>query len=160
MFLIQSTVTAVIHELLSYFFTSRTLSYYSLKIMMSASKGATKTPDCSGRRAHMMEQLRQLRSSVQCPVCLEVPRKGPIFICPNGHSVCRKCKRGQCPTCRAAMESTRNRVAEMAIAVIDHECSHDGCVEEFPLSELEKHEEECPYKPIQCIACSKSVTQT
>merc|ERR1712179_643703 len=42
-----------------------------------------------------------LKKMVECPICLEVPRKGPIFMCPNGHFLCKKCRRENCPTCRA-----------------------------------------------------------
>ena len=57
------------------------------------------------------------------------------------------------------MGSIRNRVAEMVINVIDHECSHDGCAEQIPLSQLKQHEEDCPFKPIFCPAasCNKNV---
>ena len=123
---------------------------------MSASKAPTKTPDGPGRMTYMMQQLR---GSVLCPVCLLIPSSRPIFSCPNGHSVCSKCKRNECPTCRAAMGSMRNRVAEMVINVIDHECSHDGCAEQIPLSQLHQHEEDCPFKPILCpsASCNKYV---
>ena len=123
---------------------------------MSASTVAITTPDGSGRMTYMMQQLR---GSVLCPVCLLIPSSRPIFSCPNGHSVCSKCKRNECPTCRAAMGSMRNRVAEMVINVIDHECSHDGCAEQIPLSQLKQHEEDCPFKPILCTAasCNKNV---
>jgi len=123
---------------------------------MSAFEAPTKTPDGPERMTYMMQYLR---SSVLCPVCLDVPSSGPIFICPNGHSVCSTCKRNKCPTCRAAMGSIRNRVAEMVINVIDHECSHDGCAEQIPLSQLHQHEEDCPFKPILCpgASCNKFV---
>ena len=49
-----------------------------------------------------------LRKQVQCPVCLDVPRKGPIFACPNGHIVCQSCKRGKCPICRVKAHYVAN----------------------------------------------------
>merc|ERR1719318_1363201 len=44
--------------------------------------------------------LEKLKENVECPVCMEIPRAGPMFVCPNGHFVCKKCKTGSCPTCR------------------------------------------------------------
>ena len=50
------------------------------------------------------EDVGTLRKRVECPVCLEIPRSGPVFVCKNGHFVCQKCKRGgNCPTCREVM---------------------------------------------------------
>ena len=40
------------------------------------------------------EDVGTLRKRVECPVCLEIPRSGPVFVCKNGHFVCQKCKRG------------------------------------------------------------------
>ena len=33
-----------------------------------------------------------VKKEVECPVCMEIPRKGPIYACPNGHLVCQRCK--------------------------------------------------------------------
>ena len=44
-----------------------------------------------------------LRSSLECPVCLEVPISGPFPQCRNGHLVCTKCKRSECPMCRVGL---------------------------------------------------------
>ena len=41
-----------------------------------------------------------LPPQVECPVCFDIPRKAPIPVCPNGHVVCVRCVRGECPTCR------------------------------------------------------------
>merc|ERR1719470_221816 len=38
----------------------------------------------------------QLKDKLECPVCLEIPRTGPVYICPNGHFVCKKTE--ACPT--------------------------------------------------------------
>jgi hypothetical protein len=34
-------------------------------------------------------------------VCLDVPKRGPVPVCANGHVVCSKCLRLECPTCRS-----------------------------------------------------------
>ena len=33
----------------------------------------------------------KLRKLVECPVCLKLPRKGPVPCCANGHLVCSTC---------------------------------------------------------------------
>ena len=33
----------------------------------------------------------KLRNLVECPVCLALPRKGPVPCCANGHLVCSPC---------------------------------------------------------------------
>ena len=45
------------------------------------------------------KKIDDMKKQIECPVCHEVPRTGPIFACPNGHLVCEKCKRESCPTC-------------------------------------------------------------
>lgn len=54
--------------------------------------------------------VAKLREMVECPVCLELPREGPVPVCPNGHVVCSPCLRRRrqiegelitsCPSCR------------------------------------------------------------
>ncbi len=34
-------------------------------------------------------------------MCLDVPKRGPVPVCANGHVVCSKCLRLECPTCRS-----------------------------------------------------------
>ena len=58
-------------------------------------------------------------TSLECPVCLEVPRvgAGPIFGCRNGHLLCQNCveKVKECPTCREKEIRCRNLFAERYI---------------------------------------------
>ena len=37
----------------------------------------------------MARQIEELRSELECPVCLEVATKAPIFKCSEDHLVCR-----------------------------------------------------------------------
>ena len=37
--------------------------------------------------------VKELRGSLQCPVCLEVIRSTPVPVCSNGHLVCNLCVR-------------------------------------------------------------------
>jgi len=39
-----------------------------------------------------VKKCRQLVSHLECPVCMELPRKGPIYGCANGHLVVRRKK--------------------------------------------------------------------
>jgi len=47
-------------------------------------------------------QIEELRLELECPVCLEVTTKAPIFKCSEDHLVCRECrpKLSECPQCR------------------------------------------------------------
>ena len=77
---------------------------------------ATKVKQLEKKLKLDIEKFDYLKKSVECPVCLEVPRKGPVFTCPNGHLVCQKCKREFCPTCREAMGDNKSL---MAVDVIE-----------------------------------------
>ena len=38
------------------------------------------------------KKIDDMKKQIECPVCLEVPRTGPVFVYPNGHFVCEQCK--------------------------------------------------------------------
>ena len=63
---------------------------------------AAKSPDIS---------LEDLRRALECPVCLETPKAGPLYQCENGHILCSECieKVQQCPQCRAKLPTTKIR---------------------------------------------------
>ena len=90
----------------------------------------------------LQEELRsekvkanELKRQIECPVCLEIPRAGPVYACPNGHLVCQKCKRKSCPTCREDLGDNKSLVA---VAIIER-ILHDklGCAGVKLLVELE-----------------------
>merc|ERR1712059_187624 len=90
--------------------------------------------------AKKQEDLVQLlRDKVECPVCLDVPRSFPIPVCPNGHVVCSKCVKKECPTCRVKMWYGKSTLAVAIIENIDHECEHEGCQDRFQFWELDSH---------------------
>jgi len=91
-----------------------------------------------------------LKEHVECPVCMEVPREGPIFACPNGHLVCQRCKVATCPVCREAMGQHRSLLAVAVIEKIHHDCKHDGCDEVFKLGNLSDHEKVCKHRSVCC----------
>jgi len=96
-----------------------------------------------------------LRSSLECPVCLEVPISGPFPQCKNGHLVCAKCKRSECPICRVGLFDEKSLLAVKILDNIEHICSQEGCNKLFSLDNLEKHMKVCSYRKIKCPAPSK-----
>jgi len=92
----------------------------------------------------------QLRDKLECPVCLEVPRAGPVHVCPNGHLVCTKCKTGSCPTCRVPMGANRSLLAVTVIENIGHECVYDDCSDLFTPDKLEQHAKICQHRTVTC----------
>merc|ERR1712126_329332 len=60
-------------------------------------------PENSELKNFMVRQIEELRSELECPVCLEVVTKAPIFKCSEDHLVCSQCrpKLSECPQCNA-----------------------------------------------------------
>eukprot|EP00092_Neocalanus_flemingeri_P004979 GFUD01005355.1.p1 GENE.GFUD01005355.1~~GFUD01005355.1.p1 ORF type:complete len:419 (+),score=103.30 GFUD01005355.1:64-1320(+) len=94
--------------------------------------------------------LCQMKEKIECPVCMEIPRSGPVYVCPNGHFVCKKCKTGSCPTCRVAMGDGKSLLAVLVIENIDHECKYDYCEEVLGFDKLEDHEKQCKHRIVSC----------
>ena len=94
------------------------------------------------------EFVLSLKDKTECPVCWEIPRTAPVPVCPNGHIVCRRCRRATCPTCRASMGEGKSLLAATIIEKVEHVCSFDDCNQLFPLGELENHEASCAYRKI------------
>jgi hypothetical protein len=85
-------------------------------------------------RGRLQEVLEEMRSKVECPVCLVVPRAGPVPVCPMGHFICSGCKerRGRegernCPTCRGPMGEAKSLLASVVIENVMHECNNKDC---------------------------------
>jgi len=100
-----------------------------------------------------------MKDKVECPVCLEIPRSGPIPVCPNGHFVCKKCKKDTCPTCRGDMNQGKSLMANILIEYIDHKCKFVKCDQSFKLADYEKHTKVCAHRTISCPAalCKEEV---
>ena len=102
--------------------------------------------------------MAELRTKVECPVCLAVPTKGPMASCPKGHLVCLPCHQRMvanelpnCPTCREPMGDTMNLLAKTVIENIEHECTNQGCDMRFSYQEITRHKEElCKYRMVLC----------
>jgi len=98
----------------------------------------------------MKKKVDDIKKQVECPVCFEVPREGSIFVCPNGHHVCQKCKRDSCPTCREAMGDRKSLVAVAVIERIPHDCKYVDCEENLALNNIAKHEKVCLHRVVDC----------
>jgi len=94
--------------------------------------------------------MEQLKDKIECPVCMEVPRRSPVPVCPNGHFVCSKCKAESCPSCRTNMGPGQSLLATIVIENIEHRCKFVDCVEKFTLGDVDKHEETCHYRTVCC----------
>ena len=102
--------------------------------------------------------MAELKSKVECPVCLTVPIGGQMLACPRGHLVCGPCRvkmtgEGQedCPVCREPMGKNKSLLAMVVIENMEHECTNTGCKEKLAYEEVTKHREElCKFRMIIC----------
>jgi hypothetical protein len=101
--------------------------------------------------------LEEMKSKVECPVCLVVPRAGPVPQCPRGHFLCSGCKavqeragRRDCPTCRGPMGEAHSLLASLVIENVQHDCSFKDCEVKVPLNEYERHQDLCGFRPVRC----------
>ena len=106
------------------------------------------------------KKMSQIMEMLECPVCLDYPRGGPIFNCSNGHIICCVCKpgvKGMCPTCRdtkITFNSFVKRLADRALKDIRKACkfSMHGCTKEDLPEHMTGHEERCQYRDVHCPA--------
>ena len=108
----------------------------------------------------------ELESSLQCPVCLTIPRALPVPACPAGHILCQGCRAqlSLCPTCRRpfpANSSLTNSIVGGLIEKVAHRCRHsvNKCEVRLRLAEIIKHEERCPERTVKCpyVKCGQEV---
>ena len=88
------------------------------------------------KQQHLMGQVKD---KLECPVHMEIPQSGPVPVCPNGHLVCKDCKRDSCPTCRAPMGGGRSLLAATIIQNIEQKCRFNECEEKFYLRNIAQH---------------------
>lgn len=109
------------------------------------------------------KKVENLKKHVECPICLEVPRKGPVYACPNGHFMCQGCYpyliAKFCLICGTAMGNNKSILAVAVIDSVLHDCKFYECEEEFPLNRIEQHEKVCNYRIVACPApdCNEKV---
>jgi len=92
----------------------------------------------------------QLKGKVECPVCLEIPRSSPAYVCPNGHIICKKCKTNSCPSCRVAMGTGKSLLAVTIMENVDHKCKFVDCEELYAMDKLDFHEKICKHRIVNC----------
>jgi len=99
----------------------------------------------------------KLRKLVECPVCLALPRKGPVPCCANGHLVCSPClgklreeNKLDCPTCREPFGEGKSLLAFAVAEEVQHECRHQGCTKTTPVDQIVQHEKECKWRLVLC----------
>ena len=101
------------------------------------------------------ELYEDIRSRLECPVCLKTIRSTPIKQCINGHIHCNDCrsKLEICPICRKNLSNTRNLFAEQTLMKIPIPCKFqdEGCHENFLFPKMEEHEKICKYRLVECV---------
>ncbi|XP_010917257.2 E3 ubiquitin-protein ligase SINAT2 isoform X2 [Elaeis guineensis] len=75
--------------------------------------------------------------------------------CPNGHTLCSKCKsrvNNRCPSCRHEINNIRCLALEKIAQSLDFPCSYQsqGCHEIFPYHDRLRHEHQCKFRPYNC----------
>lgn len=114
----------------------------------------------------MMSHDEQLAKAVECPVCLEIPRQGPINQCTNGHLICNACypKLTTCPVCKCvlAASATRCLLADLVLEFVPNTCKFHthGCDKVLISKARKEHEVICPFREVQCpnLNCHTKVT--
>lgn len=130
--------------------------------------GPTRLEDMQGAisvsrqgRAIPMEKLKEV---LECPVCLKIPRKGPIYQCEGGHCVCLDCygKLTKCPICKRPRSGIRSLVFEQCLAMLTHDCKfiEYGCLFEGTIDLLKFHEPDCLYRLVNCcvLECQTKIS--
>ncbi len=108
--------------------------------------------------------IDEVPSYFLCSVCLNVVEL-PVehTLCDN--NFCSNClsmlisRRSCCPLCRGCLKQSNirplHRILKVQYDSLKMKCMHanDGCNASFPLSEKERHENECNYHTIECQYC-------
>jgi len=104
----------------------------------------------------------QLRQALECPVCYHI-RRGPVFVCKRGHSVCGSClarlpaaPAQLCPLARCGYDAPprRNLTVERILAgsglALDCDHADRGCLVTGVEEVLEEHLLECSFREVPC----------
>jgi len=127
------------------------------KIMVEKTEAVTEKTRLKKQMENMRKFVVELQGAVECPVCLVVPREGPVPCCPAGHITCSPCLerwRGEgneeCPTCRLPMGEGKSLLARVVIEHMEHECSLEGCQAMVAHEGYKEHQEACTYRLVIC----------
>ena len=95
----------------------------------------------------------EVKKDLECPVCFEIPKEGPIYQCNQGHIHCKECrpKLKDCPVCRGNLGGSRNLMLEKIISRLILPCDfkHLGCSMVGQNTELQDHRKTCCFKPVE-----------
>jgi len=117
---------------------------------------SVKHQEANEDRKRKAEQLEWM----ECPVCLETPRKAPIYSCKKGHIICKDCQPrvGHCPTCRDKHIDCRSLIAEKLLETtlkdypLHCKFRAHGCSVQDLVENLENHETVCMFRSVKCPA--------
>jgi len=96
--------------------------------------------------------LETINDILECVICLEVPRKNPIYQCDNGHLLCVNCHQRikNCPMCKLDLRKNRALAVEKILQQCPRACKFrdTGCTALMKQLKLEEHEINCSFKPV------------
>ena len=95
--------------------------------------------------------LKSIQDILECIICLDLPRKNPIYQCDNGHLLCLNChkKVTECPLCKLDLRKNRALAVEKILQKCPRACKFqdNGCSVLMQQVSLEEHEINCNFKP-------------
>ena len=85
-------------------------------------KAIRKLSDLRKRNEKSNNLEKNIIDLLECPVCMERIKSGPIYQCTNGHITCRNCipKLENCPICRNNSDPSRNLILEQILRNIEN----------------------------------------
>ncbi|WMV56493.1 hypothetical protein MTR67_049878 [Solanum verrucosum] len=100
---------------------------------------------------------------LECPVCMNLMYP-PIHQCPNGHTLCLKCKSKVhvCPICRHELGNIRCLALEKIAESLELPCRYQvfGCQDIFTYHSRLQHEQNCKFRPYNCPYAGSECTVT
>ena len=95
--------------------------------------------------------LNSIQDELECVICLEVPRRDPIYQCDNGHLLCVICYKRvvNCPLCKVQLKKIRALAVEKILRKYPRPCKFrdNGCSALMRHLSLSEHEKSCDFKP-------------
>ena len=112
----------------------------------------------SNKRLQTYEvMVAQMKERLECPVCLDLPKVGPVPMCLNGHFICRGCKvkinnegLHNCLTCEAPLGESKSLLASILIESVEHECDFKDCTMSVYFQDYKEHQEHCKFRLVVC----------
>ena len=105
-----------------------------------------------------------LTQCLECPVCYEIPQSvsPKMRQCPEGHTFCDSCDKFlvKCPMCNQRLScKSRIKVAMLETTLVQllHKCKHAKCQEYVMYQDINQHESNCRFAPVDCEFCKTSV---